>query len=163
MRMLAERIDDRAIPRLIKKWLRAGVLDTDGDGAVTDEKVDALDCHGARRICRPAFLRSKVSSSCLDELPWCRSSKKVHRQNTRGTATKEEAKKVEEKNTPYACGTCMEGTLNTIRWKEIERTAWKLQDYMYQASSRDDGRRRLVNGIGFLILNPSINVLFENI
>jgi group II intron reverse transcriptase/maturase len=30
MRMLAERIDDRAILRLIKKWLKAGVLDTDG-------------------------------------------------------------------------------------------------------------------------------------
>ena len=30
MRMLAERIDDQAILRLIKKWLRAGVLDTDG-------------------------------------------------------------------------------------------------------------------------------------
>lgn len=102
--MLAERIDDRAIPRLIKKWLRAGVLDTDGDGAVTDEKVDDLDCHGARRICRPAFLRSKVSSSCLDELPWCRSSKKVHRQNTRGTATKEEAKKVEKKTRPTRVG-----------------------------------------------------------
>jgi RNA-directed DNA polymerase len=30
MRMLAERIDDQAILRLIKKWLQAGVLDTDG-------------------------------------------------------------------------------------------------------------------------------------
>jgi group II intron reverse transcriptase/maturase len=30
MRMLAERIDDQAMLRLIKKWLRAGVLDTDG-------------------------------------------------------------------------------------------------------------------------------------
>jgi len=30
MRMLAERIDDEAILRLIKKWLKAGVLDTDG-------------------------------------------------------------------------------------------------------------------------------------
>ena len=30
MRMLAERIDDQAILRLIKKWLKAGVLDTDG-------------------------------------------------------------------------------------------------------------------------------------
>jgi len=30
MRMLAERIDDRAMLRLIKKWLKAGVLDTDG-------------------------------------------------------------------------------------------------------------------------------------
>ena len=29
-RMLAERIDDQAILRLIKKWLKAGVLDTDG-------------------------------------------------------------------------------------------------------------------------------------
>ena len=29
-RMLAERIDDEAILRLIKKWLKAGVLDTDG-------------------------------------------------------------------------------------------------------------------------------------
>ena len=28
--MLAERIDDRALIRLIKKWLKAGVLDTDG-------------------------------------------------------------------------------------------------------------------------------------
>lgn len=31
MRMLAERIDDRAILHLIKKWLKAGVLDTDGN------------------------------------------------------------------------------------------------------------------------------------
>ncbi len=30
LRMLAERIDDRALIRLIKKWLKAGVLDTDG-------------------------------------------------------------------------------------------------------------------------------------
>ena len=30
LRMLAERIDDQAILRLIKKWLNAGVLDTDG-------------------------------------------------------------------------------------------------------------------------------------
>ncbi len=30
LRMLAERIDDQAILRLIKKWLKAGVLDTDG-------------------------------------------------------------------------------------------------------------------------------------
>jgi group II intron reverse transcriptase/maturase len=30
MRMLSERIDDQAILRLIKKWLKAGVLDTDG-------------------------------------------------------------------------------------------------------------------------------------
>jgi len=30
MRMLAERIDDQAILRLIKKWLKAGVLDTKG-------------------------------------------------------------------------------------------------------------------------------------
>jgi group II intron reverse transcriptase/maturase len=30
IRMLAERIDDRALLRLIKKWLKAGVLDTDG-------------------------------------------------------------------------------------------------------------------------------------
>jgi RNA-directed DNA polymerase len=30
MRMLLERIDDQAILRLIKKWLKAGVLDTDG-------------------------------------------------------------------------------------------------------------------------------------
>src|SRR5258708_15455275 len=30
MQMLAERIDDEAILRLIKKWLKAGVLDTDG-------------------------------------------------------------------------------------------------------------------------------------
>jgi RNA-directed DNA polymerase len=31
MRMLGERIDDQAILRLIKKWLKAGVLDTDGE------------------------------------------------------------------------------------------------------------------------------------
>lgn len=30
LRMLGERIDDQAILRLIKKWLKAGVLDTDG-------------------------------------------------------------------------------------------------------------------------------------
>ena len=30
LRMLAERIDDRALRRLIKKWLKAGGLDTDG-------------------------------------------------------------------------------------------------------------------------------------
>ena len=30
IRMLEERIDDRALLRLIKKWLKAGVLDTDG-------------------------------------------------------------------------------------------------------------------------------------
>lgn len=30
MRMLEQRIDDQAILRLIKKWLKAGVLDTDG-------------------------------------------------------------------------------------------------------------------------------------
>jgi RNA-directed DNA polymerase len=30
VRMLEERIDDRALIRLIKKWLKAGVLDTDG-------------------------------------------------------------------------------------------------------------------------------------
>ncbi len=30
LRMLAERIDDRALIRLIKKWLKAGGLDTDG-------------------------------------------------------------------------------------------------------------------------------------
>jgi group II intron reverse transcriptase/maturase len=30
MRMLAERIDDQPMLRLIKKWLKAGVLDTDG-------------------------------------------------------------------------------------------------------------------------------------
>jgi group II intron reverse transcriptase/maturase len=30
MKMLAERIDDRALLRLIKKWLKAGVLETDG-------------------------------------------------------------------------------------------------------------------------------------
>jgi RNA-directed DNA polymerase len=30
IRMLEERIDDRALVRLIKKWLKAGVLDTDG-------------------------------------------------------------------------------------------------------------------------------------
>lgn len=30
MRMLEERIDDRALMRLIQKWLKAGVLDTDG-------------------------------------------------------------------------------------------------------------------------------------
>jgi retron-type reverse transcriptase len=30
IRMLAERIEDRALRRVIKKWLKAGVLDTDG-------------------------------------------------------------------------------------------------------------------------------------
>jgi retron-type reverse transcriptase len=30
LRMLAKRIDDRALLRLIKTWLKAGVLDTDG-------------------------------------------------------------------------------------------------------------------------------------
>ncbi len=30
IRMLQERIDDRALLRLIKKWLKAGILDTDG-------------------------------------------------------------------------------------------------------------------------------------
>jgi RNA-directed DNA polymerase len=30
IRMLAERLDDRALLRLIQKWLKAGVLDTDG-------------------------------------------------------------------------------------------------------------------------------------
>jgi retron-type reverse transcriptase len=30
MRMLAERLDDEPFVRLIKKWLKAGVLDTDG-------------------------------------------------------------------------------------------------------------------------------------
>jgi len=30
MQMLAERIDDQAVLRLLKKWLKAGVLDTDG-------------------------------------------------------------------------------------------------------------------------------------
>src|SRR6267378_3970640 len=30
LRMLTERVDDQAILRLIKKWLKAGVLDTDG-------------------------------------------------------------------------------------------------------------------------------------
>jgi retron-type reverse transcriptase len=30
MRMLAERVDDEPFLRLIKKWLKAGVLDTDG-------------------------------------------------------------------------------------------------------------------------------------
>jgi len=30
IRMLEERIDDRALMRLIKKWLKAGILDTDG-------------------------------------------------------------------------------------------------------------------------------------
>jgi hypothetical protein len=33
--MLAEWIDDQAILRLIKKWLKAGVLDTDGKSAKT--------------------------------------------------------------------------------------------------------------------------------
>jgi RNA-directed DNA polymerase len=32
IRMVAERIDDRARLRLIKQWLNAGVLDTDGQG-----------------------------------------------------------------------------------------------------------------------------------
>jgi retron-type reverse transcriptase len=30
VRMLAERIDDSALLRLIRKWLKAGVLDTNG-------------------------------------------------------------------------------------------------------------------------------------
>jgi RNA-directed DNA polymerase len=30
VRMFAERIDDGALLRLIRKWLKAGVLDTDG-------------------------------------------------------------------------------------------------------------------------------------
>jgi len=30
VRMLRERIDDRAFLRLVKKWLKAGILDTDG-------------------------------------------------------------------------------------------------------------------------------------
>jgi retron-type reverse transcriptase len=30
LRMLAERIEDRALRWVIKKWLKAGVLDTDG-------------------------------------------------------------------------------------------------------------------------------------
>jgi hypothetical protein len=30
LRMLRERIDDEALPWLIGKWLKAGVLDTDG-------------------------------------------------------------------------------------------------------------------------------------
>ena len=30
--MLAERIDDGALRRLMRKWLKAGVLDTDGTG-----------------------------------------------------------------------------------------------------------------------------------
>jgi len=32
IRMRAERIDDQALRRVIKKWLKAGVLDTDGQG-----------------------------------------------------------------------------------------------------------------------------------
>jgi group II intron reverse transcriptase/maturase len=32
VRMLAERLDDGALLRLIRKWLKAGVLDTDGTG-----------------------------------------------------------------------------------------------------------------------------------
>lgn len=147
----------------IKKWLRTGVLDTDGHGAVTDEKVDALDCHGARRICRPAFLRSKVSSSGLDELPWCRSSNEDRSPEYEGYRHQRGGKEGGAEKHALHVSELYGGKLNTIRWQEIERTAWKLQDYMYQASSRDDGRRRLVNSIGFLILNPSINVLFENV
>jgi len=30
MRMLAERIEDRKLLRLIRKWLKAGILDTSG-------------------------------------------------------------------------------------------------------------------------------------
>jgi len=30
--MLADRIDDGALLRLMRKWLKAGVLDTDGQG-----------------------------------------------------------------------------------------------------------------------------------
>ena len=37
IRMLAERIDDRALLRLIKKWLKAGVLDTDGTGEASGD------------------------------------------------------------------------------------------------------------------------------
>ncbi|HEY6120034.1 MAG TPA: group II intron reverse transcriptase/maturase [Pyrinomonadaceae bacterium] len=80
MRMLAERIDDQAMLRLIKKWLRAGVLDTDGQvlrpesgtpqGAIISpllanvylhyaldlwfEKVFQRSCHGAAFLLRYA-------------------------------------------------------------------------------------------------------------
>ena len=45
MRMLAERIDDEPLLRLIKKWLKAGVLDTDG------------------KVLRPKVVRRRVASS----------------------------------------------------------------------------------------------------
>ena len=80
MRMLAERIDDQAILRLIKKWLKAGVLDTDGkvlrpeggtpQGGIISpvlanvylhyaldlwfEKVFQRNCHGAAFLVRYA-------------------------------------------------------------------------------------------------------------
>ena len=37
IRMVAERIDDRALLRLIKKWLNAGILDTDGTGTASGD------------------------------------------------------------------------------------------------------------------------------
>ena len=55
MRMLAERIDDQAILRLIKKWLKAGVLDTN-EGAQTGRWYAAGWHHlAATSKCVPAL------------------------------------------------------------------------------------------------------------
>jgi group II intron reverse transcriptase/maturase len=62
VRMLAERIDDGALLRLMQKWLKAGVLDTDGQGLhpVTGSP------HGGTRspILAPVFLHDVLDRWC---------------------------------------------------------------------------------------------------
>ena len=61
VRMLAERIDDGALLRLIRKWLKAGVLDTDGTGAPPGDR-DPARGHGVTHPgqCVPALRARSV-------------------------------------------------------------------------------------------------------
>ena len=71
--MLAERIDDRALRRLIKKWLKAGVLDTDGTvrhpatGSPQGGVVSPLLANGYVHDARDLWCEKVVKRHCHGE------------------------------------------------------------------------------------------------
>jgi RNA-directed DNA polymerase len=67
IRMVAERIDDRALLRLIKKWLKAGILDT--DGKVLHPVTGTPQGGSVSPILANVYLRGIFAPAPLEHLP----------------------------------------------------------------------------------------------
>ena len=63
--MLAERIDDGALLRLLRKWLKAGVLDTDGTVLHPVTGTPQGHTHEAKKVTAPMVKQDRSLPAVL--------------------------------------------------------------------------------------------------